>query len=75
MADLMRKKAISSAGVPEAASSEAPPARSHFLRAVGAIAWKDLAAEFRSRELFSACGRSVSTLPSRESDRRAESRV
>ena len=50
----MRKKAISSAGVPEAASSEAPPARSHFLRAVGAIAWKDLAAEFRSRELFSA---------------------
>jgi heme exporter protein B len=30
------------------------PARAQFLRAVGAIAWKDLAAEFRSRELFSA---------------------
>ena len=54
MADVMRKKTISSAGVPEAASSAAPSARSQFLRAVGAIAWKDLAAEFRSHELFSA---------------------
>lgn len=33
-----------------------PPASTiaQFLRAVGAIAWKDLAAELRSRELFSA---------------------
>jgi len=30
-----------------------PPAAS-LLRAIGAVAWKDLAAEFRSRELFSA---------------------
>ncbi len=41
-----------------AGSMPAPLARTsasaHFLRAVGAIAWKDLAAELRSRELFSA---------------------
>jgi heme exporter protein B len=30
------------------------PAAAGFLRAVGAVAWKDLAAEFRSRELFTA---------------------
>ncbi|MFZ5911501.1 MAG: heme exporter protein CcmB [Chloroflexota bacterium] len=31
-----------------------PPSRSSFLRAVAAVAWKDLAAELRSRELVSA---------------------
>ena len=35
-----------------------PPARQAaapgFLRAVGAVAWKDLAAELRSRELFTS---------------------
>ena len=37
------------------ATAAAPAsASSRFFRAVGAIAWKDLAAEFRSRELFSA---------------------
>lgn len=36
------------------ASRRAAPAPVQFLRAVGAIAWKDLAAELRSRELFSA---------------------
>ena len=39
-------------------SSKTQPARgapgSSFLRAVGAVAWKDLAAELRSRELFTA---------------------
>ena len=37
-----------------AAAAVPTPAHAQFLRAVGAIAWKDLAAEFRSRELFSA---------------------
>jgi heme exporter protein B len=35
-------------------SIESPPARAGFLRALGAIIWKDLAAELRSRELLSA---------------------
>ena len=35
-------------------SSRPTSAVAQFLRAVGAIAWKDLAAELRSRELFSA---------------------
>jgi len=30
------------------------PPKGNFLRAVGAVVWKDLQAEFRSRELFSA---------------------
>src|SRR5512133_3355664 len=30
------------------------PAKSSFVKAVAAIVWKDLRAEFRSRELFSA---------------------
>ena len=38
------------AGTGRSTSLAAP----RFLRAVGAIAWKDLSAEFRSRELFSA---------------------
>ncbi len=49
MDDIISQKpqAVSAPGTPRAASGQ-------FLRAVGAIAWKDLAAEFRSRELFSA---------------------
>ncbi|MDI6693834.1 MAG: heme exporter protein CcmB [Anaerolineales bacterium] len=35
-------------------SIESPPARAGYLRALGAIIWKDLAAELRSRELLSA---------------------
>ncbi len=38
---------------PSAADRPAPALR-QFLHAIGAIAWKDLAAELRSRELFSA---------------------
>jgi len=41
-----------------APGTRTPPRRetaaAGFLRAVGAVAWKDLAAEFRSRELFTA---------------------
>jgi heme exporter protein B len=36
------------------AASAATPSAIQFLRAVSAVAWKDLAAELRSRELFSA---------------------
>jgi heme exporter protein B len=39
---------------PISAPRASRPARARFLSAIGAIAWKDLAAEFRSRELFSA---------------------
>lgn len=35
-------------------TSERTRARGNFLKAVGAVVWKDLQAEFRSRELFSA---------------------
>jgi heme exporter protein B len=38
----------------ESASSQPTSMVAQFLRAVGAIVWKDLAAELRSRELFSA---------------------
>lgn len=38
----------------KAASRRSSPSFGGFLRAVGAIAWKDLAAELRSRELLSA---------------------
>jgi heme exporter protein B len=37
-----------------AAARKLPSGPARFFGAVGAIAWKDLAAEFRSRELFSA---------------------
>ncbi len=49
MADVISKKAPI-AKMPAVPGSGA----AQFLRAVGAIAWKDLAGEFRSRELFSA---------------------
>jgi heme exporter protein B len=37
-----------------AAARNRAPAKGSFLKAVGAVVWKDLQAEFRSRELFSA---------------------
>lgn len=40
--------------LPAEGTRRSSPALAQFLRAVGAIAWKDLAAELRSRELFSA---------------------
>ena len=56
MDDTLLKKPATGIAPPEAipASSKLPSVPAQFLRAVGAIAWKDLAAEFRSRELFSA---------------------
>ena len=56
MAQLAGKKNRSMAGRTEPiyAPQQSKAAPAQLLRAVGAIAWKDLAAEFRSRELFSA---------------------
>jgi heme exporter protein B len=56
MDEILSKESSSEKGLAaegaSAGKSRSAPAR--FLGAVGAIAWKDLAAEFRSRELFSA---------------------
>src|SRR5512141_982277 len=56
MDELVRKKApsMTAHSEPITEPSRSQPAPARFLGAVGAIAWKDLAAEFRSRELFSA---------------------
>lgn len=56
MDDALRKKARTtpSEHVPEAAEAPAGSAAAQFFGAVAAIARKDLAAELRSRELFSA---------------------
>jgi heme exporter protein B len=40
--------------VPAVTAPPASAARGHYLRAVGAIVWKDLAAELRSKELLSS---------------------
>jgi heme exporter protein B len=56
MDDILTKKAATSAvdtGKQER-SGEVPSSAVRFLRAIGSIVWKDLAAELRSRELFSA---------------------
>ncbi len=56
MDEIIPKKARATATGkrPAEGAGRAPAAHAQFLRAVGAIAWKDLAAELRSRELFSA---------------------
>jgi heme exporter protein B len=55
MADIVAKKARQASSLKEAEPRPRMPSSfAQFLRAVGAIAWKDLAAELRSRELFSA---------------------
>jgi heme exporter protein B len=45
---------LNNAGEIESMPLERPAQKGSFVRAVGAVVWKDLRAEFRSRELFSA---------------------
>jgi heme exporter protein B len=54
MDDILPKETPSLTVRSATTQTRAPSATAQFLRAVGAIAWKDLASEFRSRELFSA---------------------
>jgi heme exporter protein B len=45
---------LNNAGEIESMSLQRPVQKGSFIKAVGAVVWKDLRAEFRSRELFSA---------------------
>ena len=54
MDEILTKKPASTSGPVSQKSYRAPAAGAFYLRSIGAIVWKDLSAELRSRELFSA---------------------
>ncbi len=54
MDEILTKKSSASSKSVSQSSSPSSAAGARFLHSVGAIVWKDLAAELRSRELFSA---------------------